>query len=390
MSEKTSKAQALTTELVYMAFNKAVINFSIIYNSLLMFTLILKQNSTKKERKIINTLPDFLSNPVKSLGDIVNYFKDSFGFNKPVSDVVLCIIGLLIIPIVLSMIITVIGRINAKAVYKNRKLPEKIYKFADKLVFNSVSKFFLFKTRFLCILTGGAGSAIFIWTMHTAHPKRDMTEMVIYGIIFGIVLAIVTRIADVVVDKICAPYISASTVPKATKKAAEPESKPYSATSSETNLNDDPKEWSVSFVKAHPAFCKKVIRDDTILIRKYLKEGKYDAVVGGLDHTIAGIITLDKAELIVGAPYFAGLSYIEGAVIMVAMNDYPEDRRRAVAKGMYEDARDASTSELQDWSMSALRDLNSGMSFFEFKRKNYPCFPNELLECMDIVIDNMQ
>lgn len=147
--------------------------------------------------------------------------------------------------------------------------------------------------------------------------------------------------------------------------------------------------WTVSFVRNNPDFCKDIVKEETIFTRQLIKDGKYPLSIAGFDRIFQAFYLFDEARITEVVPYFGVLSFAEGLIFMVKMDDREPSQRRKIARDCFTSVSRIGSGELTERSKILIRAIDSGISFAEFKRKYSPDFPYDVLEYFDKVIKYM-
>lgn len=152
---------------------------------------------------------------------------------------------------------------------------------------------------------------------------------------------------------------------------------------------EDIDKWTVSFVKSNPNFCKNIVKNETIFIRHLIENGDYSTSIAGFDRVFKALYLFDEAKIADVIPYFRVLSYAEGLIFMVKLDNRESSQRRKIARDCFETVSHIGAGELTQRSKILIKAIDSGISFTEFKRKYSPDFPYDVLEFLDNTIKYM-
>lgn len=148
----------------------------------------------------------------------------------------------------------------------------------------------------------------------------------------------------------------------------------------------DPNQWTPSFVSSNRSFCMRTLQDSCGTIIDLVRNREYEVAVVGLDRLLNGMITMQNHA---GCNYKSQIcfcSWVEAEIVAFGVTRAPEEKRREVALGLYEDARDFAQHQKTIAALSAvIRDLRSGKSMAAIQQIHDPNFPDSVLSILESV-----
>lgn len=144
----------------------------------------------------------------------------------------------------------------------------------------------------------------------------------------------------------------------------------------------DPNDWNTRFVSREPEFCMQVLRQTNATVIELLEAEEFAPAVAGMDRILNGLITFLNAGAKV-RPHLCFFSWMLAEIAAFGV-DAPEDRRKKVAIGNLEDARDFAGSEgTKDTLSQIIREMKSRDSLARIQQRVDPDFPESVIDMLN-------